>query len=244
MLYAMLVKKILALTIFFSAVVIITPIPSIAVAGTDSSTLQENKQEAIETAKDKRAEIKEKAIEKRTALKDKIQKQREAAKEKFSAKREAFKAKLETIKDEKKKAVVERIDTKMAEVNKNRTDRMSEILEKLTSILDKVKEKASALKEQGKDTSAADLAITQAQSALTTAQTALATQAGKEYVASISTESTLKNTVGKTVSQMQTDLRAVHKTVVDAKQAVQNAAKELRKVLGEKITVTPTTAAQ
>lgn len=159
-------------------------------------------------------------------LKDRMQEKRETMKEK----REEFKQKLQTIRDEKKKAVVERIDSKLSLVNERRTNRMSEHLERLSSILTKIKERAEVAKSSGKDTNAVDAAIASAEASLANAQSAVATQAAKEYVIIIDSETTLKNSVGKTTSQLQSDLQTVHKAVVDAKQAVQRAVRELAKL--------------
>jgi len=131
--------------------------------------------------------------------------------------------------------VVERLDTKLADVNSKRTDQMSQNLEKLTEVLGKINTKAADAKTQGKDTTAVDAAISSAQSAIDAATTAVTAQAGKEYVITVETEANLRSTVGLTTSQMQSDLRATHATVVLTKQTVQNAAQELRKAIGTTI---------
>lgn len=240
----MVLKK--SLLLLFFSILIFASIAPLASAGAVLDTAQERKealQEKREEAKERSQQAKEKAKEKREALKEKMQQKREAAKEKFSAKREALKEKIQTIKNEKKKTVVEKLDTRMAEVNKNRTDRMSEVLEKLTSILDRLSEKGETLKSQEANTAELDIAITQAQSAIQTAKEAVANQSGKEYVITIATEDTLRTTVGTTVSQMQSDLRETHKLVTDAKQAVHNAATQLRKLHKDTRTTTPTATA-
>lgn len=158
-------------------------------------------------------------------LKDRMQEQRSTMK----AKREEFKQRLQTIRDEKKKAVVERLDNKLSQVNEKRTNRMLEYLERLSPILTKIKERTSFAKSSGKDTTAVDTAIASAEATLTNAQNAATTQAEKEYVITIDSQ-TLRNTVGKTTSQLQSDLQIVHKAVVDAKQKVIAAARELAKV--------------
>ncbi|MBI1982026.1 MAG: hypothetical protein HYS68_00325 [Candidatus Levybacteria bacterium] len=164
---------------------------------------------------------------------NRAQNQRDAAvqrKEAAQQKREELKTRLQTIKDEKKKAAVERIDTKIANMNEVYTVRFVSILTKLQSVLERVSQKAAEAKANGKDTALADAAIADAQAAIDSAKTAVSAQAAKEYVVSISDEKSLRNSVGATVSQFRKDLRDVHKMVVDAKQAVQNAVKELAKV--------------
>lgn len=145
-------------------------------------------------------------------------------------KREEFKTRLQTIRNEKKKAVVERIDTKIANTNEVHTVRFTSILLKLQSILDRVSQKASEAKANGKDTTALDSSIVSAQAAIDSAKAAVSAQAAKTYAIQISDEATLRNSVGTTTSQFRKDLRDVHKAIVEAKQAVQNAVRELAKV--------------
>lgn len=210
--------------------------------------LKNEKKEALQTLKDERKTMikttKEAMTEKRKELKEQMEENREAMKEKFKAQREAFKEKLETIKDEKKKMTVEKVDARLLEINKNRTDRMAESLTKLKEILAKITEKAGAT-----PSSALSQAITSANTAITTAETAVAAQAGKEYVATITTESTLRQTVGTVMSQLQKDLQTTNAIVITAKKAVRTAGMELAKQNGElmpsltpspSVSVTPT----
>lgn len=200
--------------------------------------LQENRQE---TRASREAVMKEK----REALADKIQQKRQEAQQKFQAKREAFQQKISTIKDERKRQLVERIDTKMNTVNTNRTNKMSENLEKLVNILDGIKEKAASAKENGKNTNTVDTVIAKAETAIQNAKTAVQTQAGKEYVITITSTGSgqLKNSVGITTKQLQADLSASHKLMVLVKQAVQQAHMELSKVLGIPVAPASTSSA-
>lgn len=153
-------------------------------------------------------------------------------KEQRELRREEFKAKLEQIRDERKKALVERIDDKLEDINEKRTERWSEALEKLSAILTRVEEKLASTSGDV-DKTAANEAISNAKTAIETAQTAVSDQAEKDYTAQITDETTLRNTVGAAFSSLQSDLRATHKITVDAKQAVMNAAKEVRKLQGQ-----------
>lgn len=198
---------------------------------TDSATL-ETKPSSV---RERMAAEKQKLQEKRAAIKEdreEIRASREAImKEKMQLKREAFQQKVASIKDEKKRQLVERIDNKLSTVNINRTNRMSENLEKLTNILDGIREKTSTAKENGKNTNTVDTAISKADTAIQNAKTAVQTQAGKEYVITITATGSgqLKNSVGATTKQLQADLSASHKLLVAAKQAVQQAHMELSK---------------
>ncbi|MBI4079280.1 MAG: hypothetical protein HY429_03230 [Candidatus Levybacteria bacterium] len=185
-------------------------------------------------AQTRSAELKAKLQQQRETLKenfkDTIQQMREEAREQFKAKREAFREKLVTIRDERKKAIVERVDTKMAAVNQKRTDIMSQALIRIEEKLTTLAQKIAEAKASGKDTALSEKALTDAQAALDAAKTAVETQAGKEYIITIDTEALLRKTVGTTVSQLQKDLRATHKAVVEAKQAAQNVVLELAKL--------------
>lgn len=179
-------------------------------------------------------------------LQEEMRAKREEAMERYKAQRALFEQKIQTIKDERRKEIVERVDSRILERNTKYTNRMSEILEKLKAILKRVSEKGAVLKSEGKDTSALDRAIASANTAISDAEAAVVAQAGKEYVITIGTETTLKTTVGSVVSTFRSDISAVHKTVIAAKQAVMKAAMELAKLRGEKVeeptvTTTPST---
>lgn len=230
-------KTLIALSIIFLLSVLL---PSYAVgqnasnaapAATDAATTPlKRAAERKEALQERKEAAQQRLTEKRSALqtkKEELQTTRAARKEEFKAKREEFKEKIQTIKDEKKKAVVDRLDAKMNNVNTNRTARFTSAISKLRAILGKIQDKATAAKTSGKDTSTLDTALLDAQTALDAAEEAIAVQAEKEYVITVEDESTLRSTVGSTTKQLQEDLRATHKLVVGAKQAVQNARKEL-----------------
>ncbi len=174
---------------------------------------------------------------KREQIKENIQERKDTLQEK----RAAFKEKLQTIKDGKKQVVVERIASKLATVNQNQTARLTGILEKLTTIVTAIEEKVTKAKADGQDITSAEAAISSAKTAISNAQSAVATQLVKDYTITINTENTLRNDVGVITSQFRSDMQTTHKAVVDAKQAVMQAAKELAKLRGTKTEPTVTT---
>lgn len=142
-----------------------------------------------------------------------VSQSREEIRTAIQAKRTEFKERLQTIKDLKRKSVIERIDAKLAEVNKNQTAKFIEVISKLQAIVDKIKQlttNANVLTD-----------ISVAQAAIDSAITAVEAQAAKTYTMTIADDTTLKANAGTTVSGLRQDLTAVHKLVVDAKQAVQ-----------------------
>ena len=128
-------------------------------------------------------------------------------------KKEEFKTRIQTIKDQRKKILIEKIDTKLAKINQNQVTKFTEALVRFQGFLDKIKQSTT-------DTNVlADAAI--AQTAIDTAKTALDIQTSKVYTIEIVDDATLKINAGTTVSQLRKDLTAVHKLIVEAKQAVQ-----------------------
>jgi len=162
-----------------------------------------------------------------------IIKNREVSKTMMKDKREDLKEKLRTIKDEKKKLLVERIDEKISTMNKNHTARFSKVLEKLEMILNRITERALDLKSKGTDTLKVDSAVISAKTAIGAAKDKVAMQAAKTYGIEVINETRLRANFGSIVSMFRKDLKDVHKTVVDAKQAVQAAEMELAKARGE-----------
>lgn len=131
----------------------------------------------------------------------------------IDAKREEFKTRIATIKDQRKKALAERIDAKLATVNANHTAKFLDALARFQAFLDKAKQSTT-------DATVLAAAAT-AQTAIDTAKAAVEAQALKTYTMEVTDDATLKINAGTVVSQLRLDLMAVHKLVVDAKQAVQ-----------------------
>lgn len=193
------------------------------VAGTTDSASTTTKQ--LPLIREKREMIIKNREESRTILKDK--------REELKDKKEEFREKLQTIRDEKKRAMVERIDEKISRMNNTHTARFSKTLEKLEMILNRITEHGQNLKSKGIDTLKLDSAVASAKTAINAAKVAVESQSAKTYTIDVASENRLKTTVGSIVSMFRKDLRDVHKTVVDAKQAVQSAEMELAKVRGE-----------
>ena len=162
--------------------------------------------------------------------KDQLRVRRQETREVMRARREEFKQSLQTLRDQRKKIIVERIDTRMASANKKATVRFSAVLEKLQLILNRIVTRAQNLKVKGVDTTAFDSATASAEIAIGNAKAAIASQSAMVYVIQIASESALRENVGSTVSELRLDLRDAHKAVINAKQAVMNAAMELAKL--------------
>ena len=157
---------------------------------------------------------------------------REEMKTKMQEERNTFKEQVNKLKDQNKQTVVTNVTDRFQTINTNQTDRMSQGLTTLGSILDRLTAKVSELKASGKDTTTVDAAITAAQTAISTAQTAVTTQAGKSYIPTITTDTTVGQNVSTVFTQLKTDLQTTQKSVVAAKEAVLTVAQELAKIEG------------
>ncbi len=147
----------------------------------------------------------------------------------------AFRQKLSTLRDAKKKAQTERINTTLNDVNTKRTNTLLSYINRLTDILTKVQTRTTEARASGKDTSKVDAAIAKAQADIATAKSAILAQAGKQYTATISSETSLKSDMGQAMSQLQADVGSVKDLVTAAHKSVSDAIQTLASVLGEKV---------
>lgn len=162
---------------------------------------------------------------KKADFKEQINLKREENMEKRKTEREAFKVQMTAIKDERKREILEKVDVKLSTLNRVRTDHLATAIDRLKTILDKAEAHAVTLKQDGKDTTALEASITAAKGAIDTAKAAVETQAGKEYILTITDEAKLQTDTHLTVRQLQADLKATVNTVMRAKEAVQNVLK-------------------
>lgn len=205
-------RKLLIITLFILLIVFAPTVNA-------QNTAAGNTQTATDAATKLKQQMRLIQDQKKTALTQ----VKDEAKAMLQAKREEFKTRIQTIKDQKKKALAVRIDAKLAEVNKKHTAKYSEALVRLQGFLDKIKQSTTDAKVL------ADIAA--AQTAIDTAKDSVDIQAAKMYIMEIVDDATLKLNAGIAVSQLRQALSAVHKLVVDAKQAVQklNTDRELIK---------------
>lgn len=187
---------------------------------TESSTGRTNNVENRKTIRDNRQNVPGSQVKENLPMrKENV----DTRKEIRSEKRQQFQDKITTIKDEKKQVLVERLDGKFTALNLRQTTRMKERLDRLASVVSRLQDRIAQLKANGQDTTSAETAIAEAQKAIETSTIAVDTQASKEYIPQITTESALRQTVGITSQQLKTDLTATHKTVITAHQAVVKA---------------------
>jgi len=169
----------------------------------------------------------------KTSTRESIKALRQEQKEEIAQRREAFKEQVTKIKDEAKKEIVERIYNKIADINTKQTEQMNTVLQRLTVILTHIEERTQIAETNGENTTAVKAAITSAKSALTTAQSKIDEQAAKTYTATITTDNALRNVIGNMVVRFRTDMTNTRKYVLDARESVVQARRELMKLKGE-----------
>ena len=174
-----------------------------------ATTRKEKIQTRVETTRDAR---KENAADRVTATKERV-----------ATKEAALKARLEAFKDKKKAEVVEKVNKNLNNINQKMTGQMLKHLERMTSILTKLEARVNSAKPDVKNVAAAKAAIADAKASIASASAAVSSQAEIDYTITISSETKVKGDVQKVREQLHTDLKAVRKLVIDAKQAVANA---------------------
>ena len=195
------------------------------------SEAQEDTPTKDEIRAEKKAQIKALKVEreqKREEMKDKREEVRESAK----TSREEFRERLAEIKDERKQKVVERIVGKLDTMGDRWTERWTKALDRMEELLVKIESRADKASEAGHDASGVTAAIIIANAKIATARAAIETQAGNEYVITITDESSLGSDISSVVQQLRSDLSAVRDTVKEARDAVKDALKSLKAIRG------------
>lgn len=153
------------------------------------------------------------------ALEDKMA----ALKEKMASRTAALKTRLQTFKDQRKAQIAERVNATLAKINENQTNQMLKFLNTMTSILDKLEARVNQPTPDIKDPVKAKLAIADARITIASASAAVTTQAQNDYPIEATSEAKIRQEAQDARNNLHTDLLAVRKLVIDAKQAVANA---------------------
>lgn len=172
--------------------------------------------------------------DKRKVLEEEFVAHRKEAVEEFKKKEAEFANRLKTIKDEKKRETASSINTKLGEQHERGTAELKKRIENLTTMLEKL---ITVAQQQGVSGDALTTAISEAKTAITDAQSALNEEAGKPYVASVSSETTLRTDMKTVISSMRSGLEAVQKKITTAKQELIDIVQLVRSA---KAPVTPT----
>lgn len=155
--------------------------------------------------------------------KEVVQNRLDALREKISSREAILKAKLATFKDKRKAEIAERVNTNLSRINKNQTDQMKRHLDRMSQILAKLQSRVSSGSPDIKDVNLANSAIASASSAIASASAAVTQQALNDYTIQATSEANIRKDAQAARNKLHTDLKAVRKLVIDAKQAVANA---------------------
>jgi hypothetical protein len=162
------------------------------------------------------------------ALKEKVENRIEKAKtvvankvvnikEKIASREAEVKARLAKFRDKKKAEIAGRLNKNLNDINQKRTEEMLKHLDKMSVILDKLQTRVGPTEE-----------ITTSRSMIASASSAVNEQAQKDYTVTVTTEAKIRADVEKVRVQLQQDLKAVRKQVIDAKQSVANAIRKAK----------------
>ncbi|MBI2338465.1 hypothetical protein HYU95_04765 [Candidatus Daviesbacteria bacterium] len=154
--------------------------------------------------------------------KEKIEDRVETIREKLASKTAVLKAKLETFKDKKKAEAASRLNTNLNMINQNQTAKMQRHLNTMSGILGRLEERVNKTNADIKDPVAAKAAITSARAVIATASAAVSVQAQKDYTIQVTSEGRIKSDAKLQRDKLHTDLQALRKTVINAKQTVSN----------------------
>lgn len=200
-------------------------VPVFAQDATPTSTRRERGEERRE---ERREQFATRTAERREAIQDRLAEHREQ----LASRAAELKARLAAFKDRRKAALVEKISNVLNKINEKRTNAMRRHLEKMSELLGKLVDRVANKGGQGKDTSQVDSAIASASAAIASASAAVDAQALKDYTITISSESAARVNAKVARDKLHTDLQAVRKLVVAAKQAVANAIRVAATTLG------------
>lgn len=213
------ILRAIIILIFIAAATLIRP--SLAQDATSSTTKKAKLQEKVDTRK---ANLQQKVDTKKENLEARIT----AMREKTATREAALKAKLQAFKDKRKAEIADRVNTNLNKINQNQTAEMLKHLEKMSALLDKLEARISSGSPDIKDPAVAKTAIAESRAKIAAAIEVVKAQAEKDYTLTVSSESTVKKDAETLRTQLRTDLQAVRKQVIDAKQSVGNAIRSAK----------------
>lgn len=163
-------------------------------------------------------------------LQDKIEAKRENIEEKIASMREkiaskeaALRLRLQSFKDQKKAEIAERVNTTLNRINQNRTNQMQKHLDKMSELLNRLEARINNGKPGIKDPAAARVAIASARDSISSASAAVSEQALKDYTIAVISEARIGRDAKTQRDKLHSDLLALRRMIIDAKQAVANA---------------------
>lgn len=147
--------------------------------------------------------------------------------------KEELQAKLEEFRNQKKAQIAERVSNNLNKISDNRVNAMMKHLDRLQEILNKLTERVTAAGDNGKDVTAAEGAIADAQMAIDEAKTLVEAQAGEDYTLAVGDETTVKTDAQAKREALMSDLKGVHDKIKAAKDAVVVAIRTSAGLIGK-----------
>ncbi len=186
-----------------------------------------------DTARKRLREAQLEARKKREEIVEEFRVKKQEAVDELKQKREDFKLRLQQITDERKQKIVENIDERLSGLNDKWVGHWNRVLSRLTEILAKISSRAQVLGDGGTDITGVQSSISVAELVIASAQEAVNAQAGKTYVASLTTDANLGQDMKTVVDQFHADIKSVLEKITAARKAVNSALGELKGVAGE-----------
>lgn len=134
-----------------------------------------------------------------------------------------LKVKLQAFKDKNKAVIAERVSVNLNALNQNQTSQMQKHLGNMSAIVDKLENRINQGSPDVKDPSGAKAAIASARANIASSSAAVTTQSLKDYTIQVTSETKIRADAKLQRDKLHTDLLALRKTVIDAKQSVANA---------------------
>lgn len=175
-------------------------------------------------------EIPNRPLNKNKLVQDRIEAKREniedkiaSMREKLASKAAALHSRLQDFRDKKKAEIAERVNTNLNRINQNRTTQMQKHLDKMSEVLDRLEARVNQAKPDIKDPAAARAAIAAARLNISTASASVSAQALKDYTIVVTSEGRIGLDAKIQRDKLHSDLVAVRRIVIEARQAVANA---------------------
>lgn len=205
---------------------------------------QQDREAAMQTIQARQATLRADFQAKSDEIKKVIEEKRQEIKTKIEAKRAEVEAKINGIKDARKRDLASRIDSNLKDFNSRMLERFAANLDQLSAVLVNITSRTDKADARGLNVSSVRTAIASAQTAIANAHTAITAQAGKTYVPAVTTTTTdsmVKSAFVAVRDSMRQDLKVVQKAVMDARDAVHNAAVTLAQIPGVNTDVSTST---
>ncbi len=172
--------------------------------------------------------------EERTAFLDSIKTSMEQSGTEREKRIQTLKDKINKFKDQVKKTKVEDIQTKITSFVTKRISIMTTNITKMTDLVGLNKTQV-AERANGKDTTAFDAAAAAALTAINAAKDKLTELSSKQYVVTVTSETTVKNDVETVKKAIEEDLKVANELMKNARIAVSKMITERAKLLGEPV---------